>query len=229
MSSRVHSDRTNPMPELSNDTLAELRRTHGAGVSLLTASKLQSEPVEAAIGVERHRWFWRPKRPKLLLVAESHVFTSVEDLACRIDNDKLLPFAKSGKTPPPDDYVRLVYCLGYGESEILTNAPRRHSNPGTQNYWDIFGRITGRLPQPPKQADDDLDRRLRWKIETLRQMCRQGIWLLDAAVHAIYLGDDHRLPPAIQNQLHKQWWQGYGRHIIAACEEAKIWVIGKTV
>ncbi len=216
------------MPELPNRMLAELRRTHAAGVKVLAAVKRRAEAEAVAIQAERHRWFWRPKNPKLLLVAESHVFTTAEDLAIRIDNTKLRPFSKPGAIPPPNEYVRLVYCLGYGEPEILANPPDGHRNPGTQNYWDIFGRITGRLPQP-LQRNEDLDQRLPWNIETLRQMCRQGVWLLDASVHAIYLGYGDRLPPATQRILHRQWWEGYGRCVIEGCHGARIWVIGKTV
>lgn len=217
------------MPELPQQLLAELRRTHAAGVETLAASKLSAEAVEAAILAERHRWFWRPKNPKLLLVAESHVFTSDEDLAIRIDNEMLRDFSRPGAVPPPHGYVRLVYCLGYGEPEILRNAPDGHNNSGTQNYWDIFGRITGRLPQPLQDNGHGLDQRLRWKLETLRHLCRHGIWLLDAAVHAICLGYGNRRPPDIQRLLHQQWWARYGRHVVAGCEGAKTWVIGKTV
>ena len=217
------------MTVLPHDALTQLRLTHAAGVKLLNEQALSSEAESIAIQVESHRWFWRPRKPRILLVAESHVFTSAEDHALTTDNEKLRQFSKKGATAPPNSFVRLVYCLGYGESEILTNAPDRHRNPGTRNYWDIFGRVTNRLPQPLQDNGDHLDRRLRWKIETLRQLCRQGIWLLDAAVHAIYLGYGNRLPTDIQHLLHRQWWEGYGRHVIAACEGAKIWVIGKTV
>lgn len=98
------------------------------------------------------------------------------------------------------------------------------------------GKLLGRFrkshcspKQPVSMNDADLDARLRWKIETLRQMCRNGIWLLDAAVHAIYLGNKKRLPIETQRTLHQQWWNGYGRHLINSCGEMKIWVIGKTV
>jgi hypothetical protein len=74
-----------------------------------------------------------------------------------------------------------------------------------------------------------LDNRLAWKIETLREMCRRGIWLLDASAHAIYLGYGQRLSRAIKDELHRQWWDGYGCHVVASCSETKIWVIGKTV
>jgi hypothetical protein len=217
------------MSELPQEALAYLRRTRAAGVELLESRGFGAEAEEVAIQTECHRWFWRPSRPRILLVAESHVFTSNEDLGIRIDGRKLKGIGRPDATPPPDTFVRLVYCLGYGEPEILTNAPKRHRNPGTNNYWDIFQRVTGRARYPLGLSGVNLDERLRWKIEALRQLCRQGIWLLDASVHAIYLGYNQRVPPDIQRILHQQWWVGYGRHVIGSCGETKIWVIGKAV
>ena len=70
---------------------------------------------------------------------------------------------------------------------------------------------------------------MRWKVDTLREMYRMGIWLLDASVHAIYLRNGRRLPSGIQSSLHQQWWEGYGRHVLDSCDKAKIWVIGGAV
>jgi hypothetical protein len=52
---------------------------------------------------------WRPPTPRLVLVAESHVFTTLLDLAVTYQNP-------SGAIHAPSNYVRLVYCLAYGES-----------------------------------------------------------------------------------------------------------------
>jgi hypothetical protein len=163
------------------------------------------------------------------MVAESHVFTSDEDRKVRIDRTKISRFGRANASPPPESFVRLVYCLGYGETQLLKGAAANFNNPGTPRYWDIFGRLTGRGPQPKPENGAELNDRLLWKIETLRQMCRRGIWLLDASVHAIYRSYGHRLPPAINDELHRQWWNGYGGHVITSCGDVKIWVIGKTV
>jgi len=217
------------MSDLSQDALTQLKRTHSVGVRLLAEHGFDAEAPEVAIAVERHRWFWRPSKIKVLLVAESHVFTSDADFVIKTDNAKLKTFGRAGATPPPENFVRLVYCLGYGEPAILKNAPVHHRNPGTENYWEIFRRITGEPLQSIGESGSNLENRLRWKLKILRRMCRQGIWLLDAAVHAIYLGNNHRLPPDVQRELHQQWWGGYGRHVVESCGEPKIWVIGKTV
>jgi len=118
------------MTDLPHDALTHLQRTHDAGAALLAARGFKVEAKEVAIEVERHRWFWRPSKVKVLLVAESHVFTSNEDLVIQTDNTKLQLVSRSSATPPPGSFVRLVYCLGYGEPEILMNTPPRHRNPG---------------------------------------------------------------------------------------------------
>ncbi|HEY5909213.1 MAG TPA: hypothetical protein VJA21_01270 [Verrucomicrobiae bacterium] len=209
-----------------------LNKAHQAGVRIIRNSHDEfqhpPEPFEIVHAVERHRWFWRPARVGVVLVAESHVYTSAEDCNQSLDTAMLKPFGRPNSSLPPDSFVRLVYCLGYGETGLLKDAPGDFNNPGTPRYWDIFGRLTGRGAQPkPERAD--FATRLAWKIDTLRAMCRCGIWLLDASVHAIYLRHGRRLPDAVKAELHRQWWQHYGKRVLESCSGAKVWVIGKTV
>jgi hypothetical protein len=185
--------------------------------------------VEIAIEVERHRWHWKPKRPKLVLVAESHVLTTEQDMVFRTDEALIRSFLRPNASLPPDRFVRLVYCLAYGESELLADQPPHISNPGTPAYWDIFGRVAFRCPQPRREDGAKFSDRMRWKVDTLRGLYRMGIWLLDASVHAICLRNNHRLPPAVQQELHNQWLAGYGRFLMQTCEYPRVWVIGKMV
>src|SRR5436305_8632592 len=78
-----------------------------------------TEPLEVALAVESHRWAWRPESVSVMLIAESHVYTSENDLAITVRQDLLPPEARHA----PSEYVRLVYCLGYGENEILSGMP----------------------------------------------------------------------------------------------------------
>ncbi len=217
------------MSELPPRALEELRQTHAQGRQTLKEGGHSPESLETAIEVERHRWHWRPPTPRLLLVAESHVFTTNQDVGFRMDGAKLRRFLLPGATLPPERLVRLVYCLAYGESDLLEGHPLRVSNPGTPAYWDILGRVTFRCPQPRREDGMGFDDRMRWKIDTLRQLYRMGIWLLDASVHAIYLRHNLRLPDEVQKKLHSQWWKGYGRFLIEFCNSPPVWVIGKTV
>jgi hypothetical protein len=121
---------------------------------------------------------WRPPRARIVLLAESHVGEHPGDAPARVK-------AKNWATRPlPDQYVRLIYCLGYGESDICTGRPR--SNSGTPQFWNIFGQVA--LGQsPPRKTESSLRQRLRWKVRVLEQLSQRGIWLQDASPLGIYL------------------------------------------
>lgn len=145
------------------------------------------EPFEHIKKVEEHRWHWRPPCPRLILIAESHVYTATEAL---IDQDKLGDFFRPEDELPPNEYVALVYCLGYGENQLLTKPQQHRESVGkvTWQFWDIFGRLTHRGKQP-RVGHGTPEKRVKWKIDTLSQLKSCGVWLLDASVHAIYLGE----------------------------------------
>ena len=42
------------------------------------------------------------------------------------------------------------------------------------------------------------------------------------------LGARRGLPAHVQADLHRQWWEGYGALVVKGCEDAAIWVVGKT-
>jgi hypothetical protein len=180
---------------MTSKALNYLRQTHAAGTQLLQRFKYTPESVEIAIEVEKHREYWKPEPPKLILVAESHVYTTKPELEFQLDGTKIRPFIKSEANLPPNHFVRFVYCLAYGESELTFPKAAHVSNAGTPLYWDIFGRVAFRDPQPRREDGADFKDRMRWKIDTLRELYRMGIWLLDASVHAIYRRGQGRLPP----------------------------------
>jgi hypothetical protein len=131
------------------------------------------EPYEAALAAERLRDYWKPSEVKLILVAESHLYTDADDLVCRID-PAALPVPLPGC---PSEYVRLVYCLGYGENSVLVaNRIPAAVNPGTDDYWAIFSKCADTWTGSTGN--------LTWKIQTLKKLQGKGIWLLDASIHA---------------------------------------------
>jgi len=217
------------MREPTAEAVKILKRTHAEGCELFQGTAYKPESFEIALEVERHRWNWKPEKPKLVLVAESHVFTTSEEWKLRLNESKIKMFLRRNSTLPPSQFVRLVYCLAYGESDLLDLRKSEISNYGTTPYWDIFGRITFRSPQPREEDGARFPDRMKWKVETLRELYRMGIWLLDASVHAIYLRNRNRLSENIKQKLHDQWWKGYGGFLIKHCNFPKIWVIGKTV
>lgn len=87
--------------------------------------------------------FWRPTNVRVVLLAESHVFTGAPDLERRVVR---LPGAPSGI---PTSFVRLVYCLGYGENDILDRRIAEPPNAGTPQFWRIFASCVEGPQRPP--------------------------------------------------------------------------------
>jgi hypothetical protein len=114
---------------MTSKALNHLRQTHAAGSQLLQRFNHTPESVEIAIEVEKHREHWKPKQPKLILVAESHVSTTKPEMEFQLDETKIRPFIKSEATLPPNHFVRFVYCLAYGESEL--NFPKAAHDKNT--------------------------------------------------------------------------------------------------
>ena len=59
--------------------------------------------------------YWRPEKPRVILMAESHVFTEFSELNPKISQS----IAQEINYHGPRDFVSLVYCLAYGEKECL--------------------------------------------------------------------------------------------------------------
>ena len=190
------------------------------GTRAIQAAGLIAEVPRVAVAVEQHRWAWKPATIRVLLVAESHVYTSADDLAIRVQTGLLPPAARH----LPTAYVRLVYCLGYGETWLLTSKPSQ-ANGGTWQFWNIFGRVVGTGRQPTGTASHGA--RLTWKLETLRRMRERGVWLLDSSLHGVYAPGATRIPPNLTVTLHRIWWEHYGRWLFAQCEGAHRCIIGK--
>jgi hypothetical protein len=198
------------------------------------------EPVEVALAVEEHRWAWKPDKVRLVLIAESHVYTSPQDLKAKVTAGMLPGEAHQA----PAQFVRFIYCLGYGEQELLEE-PKPQSNPGTFQFWTIFARAAGTTASKPASSAP-LAQKVAWKIETLKALQAKGIWLLDASVHAFYfpgegqdkiapangkkVRDVKKLLPACGKMVHRLWWQGYGKQLLNThCQSASRWVIGHGV
>lgn len=176
--------------------------------------------------VAAHRGYWRPQRTRILLLAESHVYT--QDSEC-------VPM--QGASSPelvavPSTYVRLVYCLGYGESKYV-GSPMR-PNPGTPQFWKIFASCL----YPPGESTfspllssrtPDYRTRLEAKIQILRRLQAAGVWLLDASLLALCRPGGARLDPATCVAILRSSWQHYVREHVRLLEPEAIIVIGKGV
>ncbi|MEM1368174.1 MAG: hypothetical protein AAGG02_09160 [Cyanobacteria bacterium P01_H01_bin.15] len=124
------------------------RQGHAQGNRLLAAAGIPTEPSIIAITVEQYRWAWRPQKVRILLLGESHIYTSAHDFKLQLNPHKLPPFPPSA----PTSFVRIIYCLGYGEPELLSGKPKRR-NTGTRQFWDLFGRLAATGQAPRKKRD----------------------------------------------------------------------------
>jgi hypothetical protein len=212
-----------------------LPRSEPRQVSQLPASRLEwarecfdelgvrGESEEYLIGVERWRATWRPPKVKALLVAESHVAQAVGDGQVQVQVDSEL-----NARALPSVYVRLVYCLGYGNDDVCVPAPPAN-NDGTGDFWEIFecvvtaGERHAGLPLPTGKTERQL--------AILERLVERGIWLEDASVVGLYQPGGGRLTTHEPSRkvILQEGWTGYVWPALAADPPEHVWVIGRTV
>ncbi len=181
----------NPYEEPDEDAL---RATYSALSSLLGQDCESFGSVRVAA---EYYQYWRPTKPKVILLAESHVSTP-QELSC--DGpvfDKSLLDGYDG----PQDFCSLVYCLAYGENAALKeransliSVPRK-DNAGTWQFWNLFSACISSPDQDPSSYGKDIQKssklphaeRIQKKFQILKQMKEKGIWLIDASIIGWYI------------------------------------------
>ncbi len=185
---------------------------------------LELEPFCIVKSVDDHRNFWKPKNVRVLLLAESHVHTLIEEYNKSM---KYNDFQKLDGCPA--NYVKLVYCLGYGEGKLANP----NDNSRTWQFWRIFTSCVSQNPSSKfgkleKGETPDFYQRLCNKISVLEQLKENGIWLVDASIVALYI-KNVKPDPKIINGIIKICWNQYISQIIYENKPEKIIVIGKEV
>ena len=127
-------------------------------VSELPASRLEwacgwferlgvpGETDDYLTAVEQWRLAWRPSEVKALIVAESHNAQLPRDDRVKICVDPKIRVQRT----LPSAYVRLVYCLGYGNDKVCEPRPPEN-NEGTPDYWEILERIVTAVDRHPSR------------------------------------------------------------------------------
>jgi hypothetical protein len=178
------------------------------------------ESLAAAVEVDRIRRAWKPDDVRVVLMAESHVWTSIQELKCRVHAPGQL---ETG-------YARFVYCLGYGEPSILSSVVEK--NHGTPQYWRLFHDC---LLGPANtynhltRREQNSDRRIQAKVELLSQMHEAGLWLIDASMTALY----HRGKKLVggidyYRALQISWDDHVGKEL-CECSPTGVLIVGKAV
>jgi hypothetical protein len=181
-----------------------LQDTHDALADILGPS---AEPIDVLRVAERHREFWRPDTTSVVLLAESHVYTTPAELERTL---RPLPELPNGL---PRGFVRLVYSLGYGENVLLDRPINTPRNAGTPQYWKIFQScltpVGSTVDCTSMQASrtPDARSRLAAKLRALKTLRARGVWLLDASVAALYNnpGQPKPSPRTCEAALHASW------------------------
>ena len=177
--------------------------------------KLTFESYEVVKLVNDYRLYWKPRRVKTILLAESHVYT--HDAETENRHRLNLPGY-------PDRYVRFVYNLSYGQQQPLEYPVS--NNKGTPQFWKLFNEAVGgsfRVINNRDQAD-----KLAQKIELLCCMREQGIWLLDCSIVGLYHNGEKPLPNEMRDILFASW-QHYGKAVVEQEQPENIVVIGSTI
>lgn len=173
--------------------------------------------------VATHRDYWKPPEVRVLLLAESHVLTQQHELAATV---KLDPHGHSGA---PSEFVRLVYCLGYGEDELLSAKPS--NNGGTPQFWKLLAACVGdpNDAQVLKTTEPDLRRRIAAKIRLLEELRSRGVWLLDASPVALYRSGGGKPRRKELRAALEVAWDEYSGAIVREVAPLAVMVIGRMV
>ncbi len=102
-----------------------LRATYAVRQGILGADL---EEFEAVRLVDSYRAYWRPETVNVILLAESHVYITRQDMAIAFES--ALPGF-------PSQYAKFVYCLAYGERQ-LTGSDLYPARDGTPQFWKLF-------------------------------------------------------------------------------------------
>lgn len=207
-----------------------LKTLHGELSSLLGPYCDNPEPYESIKLVEDYRQYWRPKNPNkvnVILLAESHVFTT--------DIDRQFRLTPIGRLPNyPSQYAKFVYCLAYGEDSLTVGDTHPAARDGTPQFWKIFFSCVNQIESNDsfsrilKSGTPNDEHRIQNKIELLESLRDRGIWLVDASVMALY-NNGIKPPNNVMRQAITASWLGYTQNIINEANPNHIIVIGKGV
>ena len=134
----------------------------------------------------------------------------------------------------PTGFVRLVYCLGYGENDILDRRISEPSNTGTPQFWRIFASC---IAGPQRSADfratlgSSIPSHVRVanKLALLGRLRDVGVWLLDASPAALYSPAGAKPSSRIIDQAIDLGYELYVRHAVEAAAPSEIVCVGRGV
>jgi len=183
-----------------------------------------TEPIESAWLVEKYRQYLKPETVRVVLLAESHVFTS--------DEDRRVAIPPIGDLPGyPTQYARFVYCLGNGEPD-LTNDPHHPRRDGTPQFWKVLYACDSRIESledfTPVQRGTSFPQRLQNKIHLLKNLRAKGIWFVDASIVAVY-GSGLIVSSRSRTEVLRESWESCTKQVVTLANPERVICVGKGV
>jgi hypothetical protein len=190
----------------------------------------EMEPISVIQRVEEHRAYWRPQSTRVVLLAESHVYTSSVEIQRTLKPLQNLP------PNLPRGFTRFVYCLGYGENDLLDTPINDPPNSGTPQFWKIFHSCVNPLTQNGDFAGilvsgtRNEEERILNKLRLLGELRARGVWLVDASIAALYRPGGIANPPlALRKAVLQTSWDMYTKRVVSDAAPEAILCIGKGI
>ncbi len=138
------------------------------------------EGSNIALAVWNYRQYFLPPKVRLIVLAESHVFTE-NCCAVPLNNPHVSPIPSSYYK----DFNKFFYCLGYGEQKALLTVPCNKCGGRTTGFWNLMKALTSYPNMVSNKTNPYFSSRIKNKWELLSCMRCSGIWLLDASFFAV--------------------------------------------
>ena len=203
------------------------------------------EAFDVVQSVNQYRLYWKPDLVKLILLAESHVYTCERDFQVFLTQKKMEGLGDDETKIDAylhnmNHYARFVYCLGYGENDFLETPldPLSARNVGTWQYWKLLASCESTEKSSYdrwlKKGTRNFSQRIKNKINLLQDLKDRGIWLLDASIMGLYIPkDDNDRKDEILGIVLDICWNAYINTVINKVNEKKkppsIVIVGRTV
>jgi hypothetical protein len=132
----------------------------------------------------------------------------------------------------PPNFVRFVYCLGYGENDLLDKPIT--ANSGTPQFWKIFYSCVNDVTSngdfaPILKTRTDFPERAKTKMNVLDKLKAQGIWLVDASIVALYRPGQPRPSTTLYESVLLTCWENHVEAVIREARPEGILCIGLRV
>ena len=202
--------------------MKDLRACYDDIAKLLGAD---AESYESVALVEEYRRYWRPDKVRIILLAESHVYTTDADREYELRDIYGLP-------DYPTPYAKFVYCLAYGE-DSLTQGQTHPAVDGTPQFWKIFHSCMNDPTavaafSPVLKSRTTITQRIENKIRLLKDLKNCGVWLVDTSIMALYDGGKKSKHKLMTHALRTSWL-GYTRQVLQDAAPEHVIIIGKGV